>query len=310
MSNNNTFAIVTDSTADLPASFYRDHDVHVVPLHVVTPDREYTDGVDLTADEYLDILDRGGDLPRTSQPSPADFITMYEGLKAQGYAEILSIHISSTLSGTCSAAMQIASAFDERGCHVEVFDSRITTAGLAVMVAEAVLARDRGLSLVDTVARLDAVRKTSEIHFVPYSVDNLVKGGRMSSLTGMAASLLDIKPVILVDPDCRLTAPAKCRGMKSGVAKAVKMLAARAAELGGLAYVRLQAHSAEAMALLESGLEKLPPADSRCIGSLTIGPVIATHIGVHSIGVWSCAKSAVSDELDDFLRPYLPEADR
>lgn len=306
---NPKFAIVTDSTADLPARFYRDHDVRVVRLHVETPGREYTDGVDITADEYLALLDKGGELPRTSQPSPADFILAYEDLMAAGYTEVLSIHISAQISGTFSAAERIAQTYDERGCRVEVFDSHITTAGLAVMVAEAVAARDAGLTLADTVARLDKIRKTSEILFVPYSVDNLVKGGRMSSLAGFAASLLDIKPVILVDPECKLTAPAKCRGMKAAVSKAVKMLSARSEELGGLAYVKLQAHSAEAMGMLERNLSKLQGLADGCIGALTIGPVIATHIGVHSIGVWSCARSAVSAELAELIRPYLPAAD-
>lgn len=301
------FAIVTDSTADLPAEFYARHDVRVVPLHVTFGTDEYVDGVSISREEFLDRMAATPELPRTSQPTPADFMLAYQALIAEGWTRILSIHIASVLSGTCAAARQIADACSKDGVRIEVVDARITTAGQGVMVAEAVAARDAGAEMGEAAARVERIRDSSNILFVPKSLENLVKGGRMSSAAGLMASLLDIKPVILVDDMCRLSAPAKCRGMRAAASKAVKMLARRARELGGLAYVVLEARSAESVLMLERIMRGADELASGCMGVLTIGPAIATHIGAGSIGVWSCASSAVSPAAAELVSACLPQ---
>ena len=305
------FAIVCDSTADLPQKFYDDHNVRHVPLHVHMGGEDYVDGITISRDEYLDRMPHEAELPRTSQPSPADFMLVYNDLINEGYTDILSLHIASALSGTCAAAQTIAQACSKDGVRIEAVDTNITTAGLAVMLAQTVLMRDEGASLDEALAAVQKIIATSRILFVPATVTNLVKGGRMSSLVGMAASLLDIKPVILVDSadGCKLTVPAKCRGMKAACSKVVKLLSTYSAEMGELAYVKLQAHSAEAMALLNQALSRAENLKANCLGALTIGPVIATHIGAHAVGAWSCAASSLDPRIHEFLSPYLSVED-
>ena len=127
--------VVTDSTSDLPPELCRELGVTVVPLTVNFGDKEYRDGVDLSAEEFYQTLISSPSLPRTSQPSAGLFAKTYTDL-AQEADEILSIHLSTKLSQTCNSA-QLGAGEVEGRCRVEVVDSLQVSIGLGLVVVAA-----------------------------------------------------------------------------------------------------------------------------------------------------------------------------
>ncbi len=106
-------ALLTDSTADIPVHLKDLYDIHIIPLSVVHKDKSYLDGIDITSEEFYKLLASTDVLPKSSQPSPGDFINVYKGLLEE-YSEVISIHLSTGLSGTINAAMQAKEEFQNR----------------------------------------------------------------------------------------------------------------------------------------------------------------------------------------------------
>lgn len=305
------FAIVCDSTAELPVSLYRDLDVQMVPLHVEYEGHDWRDGIDISPDAYLDVLARCDELPKSSQPAPAEWLSTYKGLVEQGWHDIISLHLPGAVSGTVDTARACADEVMEShpNVRIKVIDTYTATIGEGVCVIECALMRDEGATLDEAVAHVEEMRRTHKFFFIPDTLDNLVKGGRLSKLAGLAASMLDIKPVIETTDVCGMIVPAKTRGMRRALERTSDMLLRRASEVGPLAFFRLDAHAkAQTRELLESlVVEPLVRAGSTCLGTVTIGPVIATHIGLGATGIYSLARRFCSDRLPDVLGRYLSD---
>lgn len=131
--------IVTDSSAYPEPKISAKHDIRVVPLKVAFGGEVFTEGVDITNDEFYQRLAKGGKLPTTSQPSVADFIKVYRELAEQGHP-ILSIHISSKLSGTCASALAAKNALPQ--AQIEIVDS--LTIAMGMLISPAAEAAERG----------------------------------------------------------------------------------------------------------------------------------------------------------------------
>ena len=128
-------AVVTDSTADLPANVYEKNDIKVVPLHVHFGDETYREGIDLSSEEFYSRLASCKFMPRTSQPAPHEFETVYRQLMDESDS-IVSIHMSSKLSGTYQSATIAANAIGSDNIHV--IDSNFVSAGTGLLALEAV----------------------------------------------------------------------------------------------------------------------------------------------------------------------------
>ena len=137
--------VVTDSTCDIPVEIARQLDITVVPLHIQICAESYRDGVDLNVDRVYHELIHGRELPKTSAPSPGDFITVYNELAAET-GEIVSVHLSPGYSGTCDVA-RLASSYVKDKCRVEVVDSNSVSVGLGLIVIAAARAAREGKNL-------------------------------------------------------------------------------------------------------------------------------------------------------------------
>ncbi len=137
--------VVTDSTCDIPVEIARQLDITVVPLRIQIGNETYRDGIDINADRVYHELIHGRELPKTSAPSPGDFITVYNKLAAET-AEIISIHLSPGYSGTCDVA-RLASSYIGDKCRVEVVDSNSVSVGLGLIVIAAARAAREGKNL-------------------------------------------------------------------------------------------------------------------------------------------------------------------
>jgi DegV family protein with EDD domain len=206
------FAVVTDSTADLTAEQAAEHRISVVPLSVSIGDEHFEDG-ELTQAEFFARMNAAPQLPTTSQPPIGAFITAYE-VALQTAEEVVSVHISSKLSGTFEGALQAAEQFAGR---VHVFDSRNLSWGLAWQVLDAATAARDGLSAAAALERLARVRERSKLIVGLDSLDNLAKGGRIGRVGAFLGSLLNLKVTFTVAPDGAFVPLARSRGDKAAM---------------------------------------------------------------------------------------------
>ena len=191
-----TVRIVTDSASDLPEDVAMRLGVTVIPQNVHFGTRTWQDNVTITPDEFYSMLARSPELPRTSQASPGQFKNIYDrlGRDADG---IVSIHISSRISGTYNSAIQGA-AVTSASCPVQVIDSAQGSMGLGLVVIAAAEAARRGAGLkqVVDVARDAAAR--SQCFTLFETLEYLQKGGRIGRAQALVGSVLKIKPMVIL----------------------------------------------------------------------------------------------------------------
>lgn len=185
--------IVTDSAADLSAAQLEELHIHTVPLSIQLDGKTYLSGVDLQPDEFYTLLSQTESFPTTSQPSPGDFAELYRKI-ALSDPDILSIHISSGLSGTLNAARAGASMVPE--AHVTLFDSMTLSSPLGWMVQAAAHALRKDWTVERILDQLSQMQAKTQGLFTLDNLKYLVHGGRISHLKGLVASVLRIKPVI------------------------------------------------------------------------------------------------------------------
>jgi DegV family protein with EDD domain len=190
--------IVTDSGTDvhLPQEQLDALKIHVVPLVVTLGGNSFKEGIDIQPDKFYPMLESTSELPITSQPSAGDFAKMYTEL-AKSDPEILSIHISSGLSGTSSSAIAGAALVPE--AHVTVIDTKTLSAPAGWQVEAAARGAIAGWSKEKI---LEAIKKIGDATDVVYTLKELkylIHGGRISHMKGLIASLLNIKPMIGVE---------------------------------------------------------------------------------------------------------------
>ena len=192
-----TIKVVTDSTSDLPSHLADSLGITVVPLNVHFGSEVFKDGVDMTADTFYERLTSEAVLPKTSQPSVGEFLEVYESLAGEADG-IVSIHISSQLSGTYNSAVQ-ASREPSVASVVEVVDTRQASMGLGIIAMAAARAARDGLD-ADEVARVAReVDGRSECFAMLDTVEYLAKGGRIGKAKALMGSLLRVRPLIRLD---------------------------------------------------------------------------------------------------------------
>ncbi|MBF4510077.1 MAG: DegV family protein [Aeromicrobium sp.] len=271
--------IVCDSTCDLGPAWLAERDVVMVPLKVSFGAETYRDWIDLDPDAFYEKLGASAELPKTSQPSPAEFADVYRRLADEGCEGIVSIHLSSPLSGTIESALMAAKLVT---VPVRVVDTRLVSAAEALAIDAAITARDAGggLDEVEHAARSTAER--SRLLFALDTLDYLVKGGRAGKAQGLAASLLNIKPVLTFNAEGIIEPFKKAKGTK----KAIAEIAAQIAEASAAGRVRVIILHAQAPDLVEELTSALTSAgaDFEIAHTVGVGAVIGTYAGPRAIG--------------------------
>lgn len=187
----NQIQIVTDSTCDLTKEEILKNNIHVVPLTIQIDGQTYVDGVDIEPISFLEKMKTSKDLPKSSQPAPGKFKELYDELGKNG-DQIISIHMTGSMSGTVESARQAA---EMTTSDVTVVDSRFIAIALAFQLREAIRLRDAGAKVEEIIARLDVVRANTNLFVILDTLENMVKGGRIGKGKGMIGSLLNIKPI-------------------------------------------------------------------------------------------------------------------
>lgn len=270
--------IVTDSTADLPPDVAKQLNISVVPLLVFFGEEGFRDGVDIDSDRFYRMLVESPIHPRTSQPAVGDFLTVYQRLAEEGTDGIVSIHLSSRLSGTVSSANAAREEFGDR-CAVAVVDSQNVSLGLGMIVIAAAEAARAGAGL-EEVRRVaeDAARRT-HILFVLDTLEHLQRGGRIGRAQAFIGSLLHVKPLLTVR-DGEVHPLERLRTRPRAIDRLLELIAAHKAPV--YAAVADATTPADADSL-EQRMHGLFP-EARILRS-RIGPVLGAHAGPGVIGV-------------------------
>ena len=207
-------ALVTDSVCDLPMAFLTQERVHVVPVRIVFGEEALLDRVDITPTQFYQRLEITEQFPKTSQPRPSDFLTLYRHLAAT-HESILSIHLSADVSGTWQSAVVAAKQVTrDTGIPIAVIDSRSASGAEGLVVWSAARAKDAGLSPARCAAIAHEATQHVEVYVYVPSVEYFVRGGRLSPLEGRIAKLLRLLPVLTVK-DGKLEPAAKVLGQRA-----------------------------------------------------------------------------------------------
>jgi DegV family protein with EDD domain len=235
-------AIVIDSACDLPPEFIIRHNIQMVPVQVSFGNDLYIDKITLTPKEFYRLLRESPHHPKTSQPAPADFLRIYEELIGR-YEQVISIHLSGSLSGTFQAACTAASRVE--GLDIQVLDSRTVSIAYGLVVAEAVRAVEEGCDIDDVVQRVRQAVSHTKIYVSVATMEYLVRGGRVSRTRGLIANLLGLKPILTINDEGRVVAAAKTRGGDSAERKIFDLIRRDAVTLRNLRFAVTHANAHE-----------------------------------------------------------------
>ena len=267
--------IVTDSTADLTQEQQQAAGITVVPLNVHFGDQVFRDHVDLTADEFFRRLKASPQLPRTSQPAVGVFEEAYRTLRENG-DEIVSVHLSSKVSGTYNSALMAAKGIDEKA--IDVVDSLSTSMALGFMALEAAKLARAGKDRATITERLRALVPKARVICVVDTLTYLERGGRIGRARALLGSLLNVKPILQLK-DGEVVPLGRARGRPQALTRLVELLE-RDGHVSQLAIMH-GAASADAEQLRERVAASYPGLD---ILLTEIGAVLGTHTGPGVIG--------------------------
>lgn len=273
--------IVTDRACDISDFQTQGLKINYIPLKLTLDGKSYSSGEDLTSDQFYDLLETSNDLPTTSLPSAGIFAEIYRKL-AQTDPDILSIHVSSGLSGTFESAQLGAEMVPE--ANVTLWDSQTLSAPLAWQVEVAAKAVRAGKPLPEILDLLTYVRKGTEGMFTLDSLKYLIHGGRISHLKGLVASVLHIRPLIAVD---KVTGKYYTLSQERTLRRAINKLAETVEKfypVGSRVRVQLlHARNPDALDPLKEAVEKLYQCE--WVPTVAIGPILGAHTGPTLIGL-------------------------
>lgn len=271
-------AVVTDSTAYIPQEIRERLNIHMIPLSVIFGNETYQEEVEITADSFYEEV-KTKELPTTSQPSVGQFMELFENLSKE-YDEVVSIHLSSGISGTFQGAVSAGSLVE--GIKVFPFDSEISCMVQGFYVLEAAEMAAAGKNAAEIMERLEEMRKTLKAYFMVDDLSHLQRGGRLSSAQALIGSLLQVKPLLHFED--KLIVPfEKIRTRKKAMKRIVDLLGE--AVKGGEPFraVIIHANREQEANEWKAELEQQFPHVEFVISYF--GPVIGTHLGEGSMGL-------------------------
>lgn len=264
--------IVTDSSCTMRKEVRDDLNIHMMPLSVMIDGVVYPDDDHLDGERFMAMMDSAKALPKTSQPPIGEFVELYDELGKDG-SEIISIHMTKGLSGTVEAARQAGNLSTSK---VTVVDSDFTDQGLSFQVIAAAKMAAEGAEAAEILAEIEKIKENTKLYIGISTLDNLVKGGRISRATGLLSNIFNMKVVMDFD-HTELIPVVKGRGAKT-FNKWFEELKSELEKISNIRQIGIShAEGLELANYFKDGLQKLFP--DMDIPVLHTNPVIATHTG-------------------------------
>lgn len=275
--------IVTDSTSDIPPALAKALDIHIIPLQVNFGSESFADGVELTSEQFYGKLEASQALPTTSQPSVGAFEELYRKVGGAG-RPIVSIHISSKLSGTIRSAQQAAELLPDH--DIRIVDAEHTTMALGWIAILAARAAKAGKGAEEIAAAAQSMPKRTFLYAALDTLRYLEKGGRIGKTRALLGTMLNVKPIIHVSggevmPFEQVRTKKKAHGRLLEVAREIGPFE-ELCVLHGRAEAEAKAFAAE--------LGAVHPQEKIVIAE--IGSVVGVHVGPGCIGITGIRKSS------------------
>lgn len=276
-------AVVADSTAYIPVELKEKYNIFTIPLVVNMDDGSYQEEVEITSDEFFRKMASMTGLPTTSQPSIGDYILLLEQLRNEGYTDVISVHLSAKISGTCVNARAAGDSVD--GINLHVVDSEIACLMQGFIALYTAQNKDN-IELDELLEKLDEMKQKSNSNakFIVDSMKNLQKGGRVSHSQALLGGLLNIKPVLEFQ-EGKIVPYEKVRTLKKAKSLVEEQFGEEIKKQAGKKITATVIHSNNEEAGREwmSHLQSLYPDVHFTLSYF--GPVIATHLGEGSLGL-------------------------
>ncbi len=271
--------LITDSTCDLNPEFLNAQNIPFAPLKVLFKDREYIDKIDLTNPEFYALMRESKELPTTSQINPGEFYDLFAKEVAEGN-QVIGVFLSSELSGTFNSAVIAKDMIGSENIHL--IDSRTTSFALGFMIIRIKAMIDTGAQLDTIIAFAKDMIAHNQLYGMLDTLENLKKGGRLSSGTAMIGKVLNLKPIIEVK-DGLVNVAEKARGSRKGLSWMIDQVAAAYPE-GKIDELAI-AHANNLDKLKEIKQLLLEKFEITKIYEIEIGSVVGTHAGEGAVGV-------------------------
>ena len=272
--------IVVDSTGYLPNDILEQFHIRVVPLNVNIGDEMFFE-TELSNVNFFEKLSLISSLSTTSQPSIGAFLETYESMFLEGIKDIVSIHLSSAISGTFHSAQMATELASSPNIHL--FDSRSSALGLGVLAWAAAEWADQGLSVLQIMAQLHDLQQQTELYFIVNTLENLRKGGRIGGAAALVGTLLQIKPILYFNQHAQIDVFDKVRSRSRAWQRVLDEL--NRALSSGKRYRICVMHvniPEEGETLLNELKVCFPEHEVRLFEA---GAVIATHVGHGAFGL-------------------------
>ena len=272
-------AIVTDSTAYLPKHLIDQYKITVVPLSLLWDGVVYLDGIDIQPGEFYQRLEKSKTIPTTSQATVATFTQVFERLAGEGY-EILTITISSKLSGTMDSAVQARAELPD--AKIELVDSFSTSLGMGMPTLMAARLAEQGASLAECKAIVEKGRDNSGLFLVVDTLEFLHRGGRIGGGARFLGTALKLKPILEL-ANGKLEAVERVRTKGKALDRMVELVRAQINERSPVHLGVIHANAeAEAQVVLAEASNILNPVESYIV---PVSPAIGTHTGPGVVGL-------------------------
>jgi len=272
-----TVKIVTDSLSDITGDMAEELGVSVVPVYVRFGEQIFRDRVEMTTEDFYQRLVNSPVLPTTTQPTPADFLDVYQKL-AKETDEILVVNLSSKLSGTFESATQAKRMFEGK-TRIEVIDSRAVIMGLGLIVIQAAQAAKAGAGFGELIDLVHSAMPRAHSIMSFDTLKYLAKGGRIGKAQGLLGSLLSVKPILRLR-DGEVHPVTRVRSRAAGMDYLYNFVAGFE-KIEGLAVEH--ATTPEDAGQLINRLADIYPKER--IYQSTVSPVIGTYVGPHVLSV-------------------------
>lgn len=275
------FAIVTDSTAYLPAELTKKYNITVAPQVLIWGEETFRDGVDIQPDEFYSRLKTAKVMPSTSQVSPATMQAIFQGLVDQGM-DVLGIFISSKLSGTLQSAIQAKSMMEAAGEKVTLVDSQATAMALGFQALAAARAMDAGASLQECAAFTEKAHERTGVFFAVDTLEFLHRGGRIGGAQRFIGSALNLKPILALK-EGKVEGVDRIRTKSKAHDRILELVSEQAKGKPNIRLATLHANAADdAKKLLERAAAELSPVETVFT---ELSPVVGTHAGPGTVGL-------------------------
>ncbi|MFD3446548.1 DegV family protein [Microbacteriaceae bacterium 4G12] len=271
-------AIVTDSTAYIPEEIRKQLDIYMLPLNVTFGDASYQEELEIATEQFYMKVREQEELPKTSQPAIGLFVELFEQL-AKEYDAIISIHLSSGISGTYQTATTVGQMMEEM--QVYTYDSEISCSIQGFYVIEAAKMAKEGKSPEAILARMEEIKQSASAYFIVDDLNHLQRGGRLTSAQAFIGSLLQVKPILHFD-DKVIKPFEKIRTRKKAMKRIVEVFDVQASQGVPMEAVVIHGNcEQEAKEWMEQLQAQYPHVEFKLS---YFGPVIGTHLGEGSLG--------------------------